>query len=125
MQGVGWNLEPRSNQRVVSGHSGYSLLSFSQRDPEISTRKAMENGGAVNHEAETVSTITIKGILSLIMQNIDEENGKRVITLGMGDPTAYSCFLTPSVLSEAVVDALQSNKFNGYAPTVGLLQTRK
>ncbi|GKV02025.1 hypothetical protein SLEP1_g14512 [Rubroshorea leprosula] len=85
----------------------------------------MENGGPVTHEAETVSTITIKGILSLMMQIIDEENGKRVITLGMGDPTAYSCFLTPSVVREAAVDALQSNKFNGYAPTVGLLQTRR
>ncbi|GLU15471.1 hypothetical protein SLE2022_319570 [Rubroshorea leprosula] len=85
----------------------------------------MENGGVVNHEVEPVSTITIKGILSLMMQNIDEENGKRVISLGMGDPTAYSCFHTTPMAGEAVVDALQSEKFNGYAPTVGLLQTRR
>lgn len=60
-----------------------------------------------------------------MMQNIDEENGKRVISLGMGDPSAYSCFHTTPVAAEAVLDTLQSGKFNGYAPTVGLVQTRR
>ncbi|KAM3696848.1 hypothetical protein ACB098_06G070600 [Castanea mollissima] len=85
----------------------------------------MENG-TLNHGVDTGSTITIKGILSLLMQNIDEQTSKkRVISLGMGDPSAYSCFHTTHVAQEAVVDALQSDKFNGYAPTVGLPQTRR
>ncbi|KAB1216573.1 putative aminotransferase TAT2 [Morella rubra] len=84
----------------------------------------MENG-APNHGVDTGSTITIKGILSLLMANIDETNNKRVISLGMGDPSAYSCFHTTHVAEEAVVDAIQSEKFNGYAPTVGLPQTRR
>ncbi|KAK9269750.1 hypothetical protein L1049_001528 [Liquidambar formosana] len=84
----------------------------------------MENGGT-NQEPDTASKITIKGILSLLMANIDEKCEKRVISLGMGDPTAYSCFRTTYVASDAVVDSVQSEKFNGYAPTVGLLQTRK
>ncbi|GMI94553.1 hypothetical protein HRI_003124600 [Hibiscus trionum] len=83
----------------------------------------MENG-AVNHEMETTSTITIKGILSVLMQNVDENNCKRLISLGMGDPTVYSCFHTFHVAGETVVEALQSDKFNGYSPTVGLPQTR-
>ena len=82
----------------------------------------MENGN-LNHGVDTASTITIKGILSLLMQNITSNN--RVISLGMGDPSAYSCFHTTHVAQEAVVDALQSDKFNGYAPTVGLPQTRR
>lgn len=86
--------------------------------------KAMENG-SVNHEMETASTITIKGILSLLMQNVDENNCKRLIPLGMGDPTLYSCFHTTHVAGQAVVEALQSDKFNGYSPTVGLPQTRR
>lgn len=86
--------------------------------------KTMENG-SVNHEVDTASTITIKGILSLLVQNVDEKNGKRLISLGMGDPTLYSCFRTTHVAEEAVVEALQSEKFNGYSPTVGLLQTRR
>ncbi|KAF7836688.1 putative aminotransferase TAT2 [Senna tora] len=87
----------------------------------------MENGASMtNHEAKTASTITIKGILNLLMESIDETHGlKRVLSLGMGDPSLYSCFHTTSVAQEAVVDTLQSQKFNGYAPTVGLLQTRR
>ncbi|KAK9907852.1 hypothetical protein M0R45_000039 [Rubus argutus] len=91
----------------------------------------MENGTHVHHQGgglvdTTAATITIKGILSLLLQNVDEEESKkRLISLGMGDPTAYSCFHTTHVAQEAVVDAIQSDKFNGYAPTVGLPQTRR
>ncbi|GMY31896.1 probable aminotransferase TAT2 isoform X3 [Fagus crenata] len=87
----------------------------------------MAESGSVllNHGVDTGSTITIKGILSLLMQNIDEDDNKRVVSLGMGDPSAYSCFHTTHVAEEAVVDAIQSEKFNGYAPTVGLPQARR
>ena len=61
----------------------------------------------------------------MLLQNVDENDGRRLISLGMGDPTAFSCFHTTHVSQEAVVDALQSDKFNGYAPTVGLPQTRR
>lgn len=81
--------------------------------------------GAVNPEMNTASTITIKGILSLLVQNVDENNGRRLISLGMGDPSAYSCFHTTRATQQAVVDSLQSEKFNGYAPTSGLPQTRR
>lgn len=82
----------------------------------------MENGVA---KMETPTNVTIKGILGLLMANLDYENKKRVISLGMGDPTAFSCFTTTSVAEDAVVDALTSQKFNGYSPTVGLPQARK
>ncbi|KAL0443558.1 UNVERIFIED_CONTAM: putative aminotransferase TAT2 [Sesamum latifolium] len=77
-------------------------------------------------EIEAPKNITIKGILGLLMANTDANgDAKKVISLGMGDPTAYSCFYTTSAAQEAVVDALRSAKFNGYSPTVGLPQTRK
>ncbi|KAL0399419.1 UNVERIFIED_CONTAM: putative aminotransferase TAT2 [Sesamum radiatum] len=82
-----------------------------------------KNGG---QEIEAPKNITIKGILGLLMANTDANgDAKKVISLGMGDPTAYSCFYTTSAAQEAVVDALRSAKFNGYSPTVGLPQTRK
>ncbi|XP_059662676.1 probable aminotransferase TAT2 [Cornus florida] len=90
----------------------------------------MENGrknwvnGANGQEHETPSNITIKGIIGLLVANIDADEKRRVISLGMGDPSAYSCFHTTPVAEEAVVHTLQSQKFNGYAPTVGLPQTR-
>lgn len=78
----------------------------------------------------TTQAITIKGIIRLIMSHIDDNNGsngenKKVISLGMGDPTSYSCFTTTTTVQDAVADTLLSEKFNGYAPTVGLFQTRK
>ncbi|KAJ6423441.1 hypothetical protein OIU84_024402 [Salix udensis] len=86
----------------------------------------MENGAVNGYEMETPKNITIKGILSLLMESIDDDknHSRSVISLGMGDPTAHSCFHTTHVAQESVVDALQSDKFNGYAPTVGLPQTR-
>nr|UDM55694.1 putative aminotransferase TAT2 [Stevia rebaudiana] len=73
---------------------------------------------------ETPTNVTIKGILGTLMASVDEKK-KRVISLGMGDPTAYSCFTTNSIVQDSVVQTLESQKFNGYSPTVGLLQTRK
>lgn len=81
-------------------------------------------GGA--QEIEAPNDITIKGILGLLMATADaKEDGKKVISLGIGDPTAHSCFRTNLVAQESVVDALRSADFNGYAPTAGLPQTRK
>ncbi|GMP53009.1 hypothetical protein CsSME_00018615 [Camellia sinensis var. sinensis] len=89
----------------------------------------MENGGkklnnGSSQQFETPTNITIKGILGLLMANIDSNDERRIISLGMGDPSAYSCFHTTVVAEEAVVDSLRSEKFNGYSPTVGLPQTR-
>lgn len=83
------------------------------------------NYGAPKQEIETPTGITIKGILALIQSHIEEADKGRIISLGMGDPSAYSCFKTASVAQEAIVDAVRSNKFNGYSPTVGLPQARK
>ncbi|KAK3034998.1 hypothetical protein RJ639_033376 [Escallonia herrerae] len=93
----------------------------------------MENGvlkkcgcatSEVQQETETPTNITIKGILGLLMSNIDGGDKRRAISLGMGDPTAYSCFHTSAVVEDAVVDTLRSQKFNGYCPTSGLPQAR-
>lgn len=87
----------------------------------------MENGNGgengVQH-IDTPSTITIKGILGLLMANVDDKDERRLISLGMGDPTAFSCFHTTAVAEDSVIDSIRSHKFNGYSPTVGLPQTR-
>lgn len=87
---------------------------------------AVAEVGGNGHEIQAPTNITIKGALSLLMANTNaEENNKEVISLGIGDPTAYSCFRTTVAAQEAVVNSLRSYKFNGYSPTVGLPQTRK
>ncbi|PWA92950.1 Aminotransferase, class I/classII [Artemisia annua] len=57
-------------------------------------------------------------ILGMLLANLDDETKKRFIALGMGDPTAFSCFTTTNVAENPVVDALSSQKFNGYSPTI-------
>ncbi|CAI9112367.1 OLC1v1012813C1 [Oldenlandia corymbosa var. corymbosa] len=54
-----------------------------------------------------------------------EGNKKKLISLGLGDPTVYSCFRTDLAAKEAVSNALLSGKFNGYYPPGGLPETRK
>ncbi|KAM3199994.1 putative aminotransferase TAT2 [Capsicum annuum] len=105
----------------------------------------MENMGSQTNisfhtkQVETPTNITIKGILGLLMDSIDVgrvqnlltdnvdggEKKREVISLGIGDPTAHSCFHTTAAAKEAVVESLLLNKFNGYAPTTGLPTTRK
>ncbi|KAJ7981776.1 Tyrosine aminotransferase [Quillaja saponaria] len=59
------------------------------------------------------------------MESIDENSNRRVISLGLGDPSAHTCFRTTYVAEKAVLDGLQSQKFNGYAPTTGLSDARR
>lgn len=100
-----------------------------EKETKQAQKTNMESGvGTMNHECKATSTITIKGILSLLMESVGEnndDNSKRVISLGMGDPTLSTCFPNAKVAEEAVADALCSGNFHGYAPTAGLLQARK
>lgn len=48
-----------------------------------------------------------------------------MISLGIGDPTAHSCFHTTDAAKEAVVESLLLDKFNGYSPSNGLAIARK
>ncbi|XP_076923588.1 putative aminotransferase TAT2 [Bidens hawaiensis] len=82
----------------------------------------MENG---SKSMNTPTNVTIKGTLGTLMASIDEDKKMNLISLGMGDPTAYSCFTTNTVVQDSVVQTLESQRFNGYSPTVGLPQTRK
>uniref|UniRef100_A0A7N0RES4 Aminotransferase class I/classII large domain-containing protein n=1 Tax=Kalanchoe fedtschenkoi TaxID=63787 RepID=A0A7N0RES4_KALFE len=70
-------------------------------------------------------TITIKGTVKLLMSVVEDEERKRVISLGMGDPTACSYFRAANQAEQAVVEALRSGELNGYAPTVGLASARR
>lgn len=95
-----------------------------QKNYQNMKEAAILSNQELSNDNKTQNMITIKGIIGLIMSQIDEDNQKDVISLGMGDPTAFSCFTTSYVAEEAVARTLSSAKFNGYAPTQGLPQTR-
>ncbi|PHU01185.1 Tyrosine aminotransferase [Capsicum chinense] len=73
-----------------------------------------------------MDSIDVGRVQNLLTDNVDGGEKKReVISLGIGDPTAHSCFHTTAAAKEAVVESLLLDKFNGYAPTTGLPTTRK
>ncbi|CAL5403729.1 unnamed protein product [Camellia sinensis] len=71
------------------------------------------------------SAISIRSVLNEVMQNMDEEDLRPTIPLGHGDPSAFPSFRTTPIAEDAISDALRSAKFNGYAPTVGILPARR
>ncbi|XP_059663189.1 probable aminotransferase TAT2 [Cornus florida] len=90
----------------------------------------MENGSVRwafgrNEELMASSAISIRGILTTIMSNLNQADQRPTIPLGHGDPSAFPCFRTTQIAEDAVVDALRSANFNGYGPTVGVLPARK
>ncbi|KAM7495087.1 hypothetical protein LguiB_029696 [Lonicera macranthoides] len=92
----------------------------------------MENGSSkkkwrfkASEVVSMASKISIRGILMMIMENLNEADTRPTIPLGHGDPSAFPCFRTTPVAEDAIADAVRSAKFNSYAPTVGLLPARQ
>uniref|UniRef100_A0A8D2ZDW9 Tyrosine aminotransferase n=1 Tax=Scophthalmus maximus TaxID=52904 RepID=A0A8D2ZDW9_SCOMX len=50
---------------------------------------------------------------------------KPMIALSIGDPTVFGNLPTDDVVLQAMKDAIDSHKFNGYAPSVGYLKSRQ
>uniref|UniRef100_A0A8C6UXV5 Tyrosine aminotransferase n=1 Tax=Neogobius melanostomus TaxID=47308 RepID=A0A8C6UXV5_9GOBI len=50
---------------------------------------------------------------------------KPMIALSIGDPTVFGNLPTDEAVLQAMKDAIDSHKFNGYAPSVGYLQSRQ
>lgn len=66
-------------------------------------------------EAKTASACTIRSYLNTLNENINKnDNTKSVIPLSHGDPSGFPSFRTSKVSEDALVDALQSAKYNGY-----------
>ncbi|KAK3040497.1 hypothetical protein RJ639_028782 [Escallonia herrerae] len=90
----------------------------------------MENGPKKwgfrgNQSLSTASAITIRGVLNMVMENLHKDDPRPAIPLGHGDPSAFPCFRTTHLAEDAISDSVRSAKFNGYAPTVGVLPARR
>jgi tyrosine aminotransferase len=53
------------------------------------------------------------------------DHPKAMMNLALGDPTAHGNLLCPTVLEDAVIEAIRGKKMNGYLPSVGLPAARK
>lgn len=78
-----------------------------------------------NEELNVASATTIRGTLMKLMENLNEDDPRPTVPLGHGDPSAFPCFRTATGAEDAIVDAVRSAKYNGYAPTVGILPARR
>lgn len=91
----------------------------------------MENGSTKkwgfkgNESITKASAITVRGLLNMLMENLDPNDTRPVIPLGHGDPSAFPCFRTTHDAEMAISDALFSAKYNGYSSTLGVLPARK
>lgn len=78
-----------------------------------------------NQDLTNASGITIKGVLTKLMDNINKDDPRPTIPLGRGDPSVFPSFRTATVAEDAVVNALRSANYNCYSPTGGVLPARR
>ncbi|KAK6134917.1 hypothetical protein DH2020_031337 [Rehmannia glutinosa] len=93
----------------------------------------MENGGSPmnqwrfkgNEELTQASAVTIRGVLNMLMENLNANETRPVIPLGHGDPSAFPSFRTTPFAEDAICAAVRTAKFNGYSSTVGIPPARR
>ncbi|KAL3509315.1 hypothetical protein ACH5RR_028716 [Cinchona calisaya] len=93
--------------------------------------KEMEKGllSKWNFKGEEIvnkaSACTIRTTLNTLKNNLDTSDERPVIPLGHGDPSAFPSFQPSKVVEDAIIDTIQSAKFNSYAPGIGIPQARR
>ncbi|KAF3794607.1 Tyrosine aminotransferase [Nymphaea thermarum] len=78
-----------------------------------------------NETLAAVNQQSIRGVLDIVGSNLNGEDGRDVIQLGHGDPSAFESFRTTSTAEDALVESIRSGKFNRYPPSIGLPAARR
>lgn len=78
-----------------------------------------------NERLTQAGAVTVRGVLKMVMANLDGSDPRPVIPLGQGDPSAFPSFRTSTFAVDAVCAAVRSAKFNGYSSTVGIPEARR
>ncbi|KAI3714239.1 hypothetical protein L1987_72836 [Smallanthus sonchifolius] len=94
----------------------------------------MENGTTLtkkkwgfsgNSELTAEPETTIRGALTLLMSNLNISDERPVIPMSLSEPSAFPCFTTSHIASDAIAEAVQSTDFNGYPAAEGILPARR
>lgn len=86
------------------------------------------SNGHVKREATSCNPVlleyssSIRGVLAYLLARVCPE--KSMIPIGHGDASSFKCFRTPINVEDAIIESTRSCKYNGYAPSYGLLETR-
>ncbi|CAK9144940.1 unnamed protein product [Ilex paraguariensis] len=105
-------------------------MEIGSRDQPPKHEEKLENGSRKwrfhgKQELNRASSLSVRGILKAITDNLNEADQRPTIMLGCGDPSEYPCFRTTPIAEDALVDAIRSAKFNCYAPAIGILPARR
>ncbi|XP_036604820.1 tyrosine aminotransferase [Trichosurus vulpecula] len=76
--------------------------------------------------ASDMSKKTFNPIRAIVdSMKVEPNPNKTMISLSIGDPTVFGNLPTDSEVTQAMKDALDSGKYNGYAPSIGYLASRE
>ncbi|KAK1874966.1 Tyrosine aminotransferase [Dissostichus eleginoides] len=92
--------------------------------------KSIENGqesqAEVGREALEMANNTLNPIRAIVDgMKLTPNPEKPMIALSIGDPTVFGNLPTDGAVLQAMKDAIDSQKYNGYAPSVGYLKSRQ
>ncbi|CAN4104998.1 unnamed protein product [Withania somnifera] len=98
-------------------------------DKELSISSKWRWNFEGNEEAKKASACTIRSYLNTLNENINKNDTtttkRSVIPLSHGDPSGFPSFRTSKVSEDALLDAIQSAKCNGYPQNVDFLQASR
>ncbi|PON74832.1 Tyrosine/nicotianamine aminotransferase [Trema orientale] len=77
-----------------------------------------------NRELSTTS-VSIRSVLTKLVDNINKDDQRPLITLARTDPSVFPCFRTSSFAADSIADAVKSFQFNGYAPSAGVPSAKR
>ncbi|OWA51428.1 Tyrosine aminotransferase [Hypsibius exemplaris] len=102
--------------------------SYAMQQGSPSDASSLSPGGRAEWKAR--SSYMAKNTLNPIRKIVDgmkltPNPEKAMIALSIGDPTIYKNFSPPEEAVRAVKDAADSKKFDGYAPSTGILSARE
>ncbi|KAI3714240.1 hypothetical protein L1987_72837 [Smallanthus sonchifolius] len=78
-----------------------------------------------NSELTAEPETTIRGAFTLLMANLNISDDRPVIPMSVSEPSAFPCFSTSHIASDAIAEAVQSTDFNGYPAAEGILPARR
>ncbi|XP_074276095.1 tyrosine aminotransferase-like [Silene latifolia] len=88
--------------------------------------KNWEKGSSIIKSGEKRTTVrAVRATMSMLHKQLNPDDDRVVIPLGHGDPSPFQCFRPPVAAVDAIVDALRSSRFNGYAYPTGFPSAKK
>lgn len=95
-------------------------------DANVLKNKCSRSTGPWNLKVSSIAKNTFNPIRAIVDQmNLVPNPEKEMIALSIGDPTVFGNLKPAENVIEAIIDAVKSEKWNGYLPSVGAESARE